>query len=389
MEYEQLEFADRERLGTSCMKWDGIKKEFGEDGLLPMWVADMDIRAPKAVREAVHRLADHGVFGYCEVPDSYYQSFIDWETRRHGFTPPKEHIRFMPGIVAGLFWCVNIYTQPGDSCMILTPSYAPFMNSVRTNGRSLVYSELVCKNGVYTIDFDDFERKIAENDVKLFFLCTPHNPSGRVWTPEEITQMIEICRNHNVLVVSDEIHHDLVTGSRTHHPTATLTDYHRLITLMSASKTFNLASCQNSFAIIPDDGLREKFDNFAKCNCVFKGNKFGYVMAEAALTYGEPWLNSVLKTIRQNYNYIISKLADNAPEIVVTPMEGTYLCWIDLGKYVPHDKIHDFVQKKCKLAVDYGDWFFPTESADTHIRLNLACSPDIVKEAIDTILKHL
>ena len=247
----------------------------------------------------------------------------------------------------------------------------------------------MCKNGVYTIDFDDFERKIAENDVKLFFLCTPHNPSGRVWTPEEITQMIEICRNHNVLVVSDEIHHDLVTGSRTHHPTATLTDYHRLITLMSASKTFNLASCQNSFAIIPDDGLREKFDNFAKCNCVFKGNKFGYVMAEAALTYGEPWLNSVLKTIRQNYNYIISKLADNAPEIVVTPMEGTYLCWIDLGKYVPHDKIHDFVQKKCKLAVDYGDWFFPTESADTHIRLNLACSPDIVKEAIDTILKHL
>ena len=389
MEFEELEFADRERIGTSCMKWDGLKAEFGEDGLLPMWVADMDIRVPKAVRETVHRLADHGVFGYCEVPDSYYKSFIDWETRRHGFTPKKEHIRFMPGIVAGLFWCVNIYTQPDDSCIILTPSYFPFINSVRNNGRKLICSELVCNNGVYSIDFDDFEKKVRDNDVKLFFLCSPHNPSSRVWTTDELTRLIEICRKYNVLVVSDEIHHDLVTGSRIHHPTATVTDYPRLITLMSASKTFNLASCQNSFAIIPDDELRGKFDDFTKKNCVYKGNKFGYAMSEAALTHGEPWLNSVLKNIRANFEYIVKTFAEKAPEITVTELEGTYLCWIDMGAYVPHEKLHEFVQEKCRLAVDYGEWFYPDETSDTHIRLNLACSPDIVREAIGIILDNL
>lgn len=382
-----------DRKSTNCMKWDGLMQEYGESDLLPMWVADMDFKAPQSVQNALQQAIDHGIYGYCIVPDSFHQAFIDWEQRRHSYTVQKEWLRFLPGVVPGLYWMVNILTQPGDACIILTPSYYPFMNSIRDNDRKLICCELVNDCGRYSIDYEKFERDIVENDVKLFFFCSPHNPSGRVWKVEEIQTVMEICRKHHVFVVSDEIHHDIIIGDRPHTPTATTGNYHDfLITLTAASKTFNLAAWQNSFAIIEGEELRQKFDQFVKHICFAKGNKLGYIAVEAAYRGGEPWLASVLNIIRENYAYAKSTLEQALPNVVVTPLEGTYLMWVDLGAYVPHDQLQEFVQKTCRLAVDYGDWFRAEEGdaqQDTHIRLNLATTHENVAEAVRRIIANL
>ena len=192
-----------QRLGTNSEKWDGVKARFGEEGLLPLWVADMDFRAPDAVHEALHRMADFGIYGYALTPDSYYDAFIQWEQSHHGYTVDRSWIRFAPGVVAAIYWMVTLRTQPEDACIILTPSYYPFMNAVNDLGRKLVWSDLVPdEHGYYTIDFADFEQKIVDNGVKLFILCSPHNPCGRVWTREELSRLMEICRRHHVFVIT-------------------------------------------------------------------------------------------------------------------------------------------------------------------------------------------
>lgn len=377
------------RQNTNCKKWDGQTDMYGEEGLLPFWIADMDFEAPTCVKEALIKYVEEGIFGYYKTPASYYQAFIDWEKQYHSYDVKKEWIRFSPGVVAGFNWILQFMTKPEDSVIVLTPVYYPFLHAVKNNNRTLITSELVNTNGIYTIDFEDFEKKIVENKVTLFIHCTPHNPVGRVWTAKEQKTLLDICHKHNVFVISDEIHQDFVYENNLHIPCLKIGEYNdMMITLCAASKTFNLAGGQNSLVIIPDEELRKKWDAYITGIRVLSGNPFGYIAAEAAFRDGRPWFEEAKEIIYKNYLYMKDTFAKEMPEVIVTPLEGTYLAWIDMKAYLKPEELKDFMQKKCRLAFDYGDWFGSTQ-ADTFIRMNLATSRENVEKAVEIIITEL
>ncbi len=331
------------RKNTDCEKWDGLTDMYGQQGLLAMWVADMDFQVSEAVIKALSDYANTGVFGYYRTPDSYYNAFIQWEKEVHNFHIQKEWIRFSPGVVSGFYWIVQYMTQPGDAVIVTTPVYYPFLNAVKDNGCRLVTSQLVNTDGAYTIDFADFEKKIVEYQVKIFILCSPHNPVGRVWTKAELKQLFEICRRHKVFVVSDEIHHDLVYDGHEHIPSLSVGDYDdMMVMLTSPSKTFNLAGCQNSIIVIPDENLRRQWDDFTNRLRVTGGNAFGYIAAEAAYTGGYEWYEEVKEMIYDNYRYMKNAFKEELPGAVVSPLEGTYLAWIDLRNYLKPEEVAEF-----------------------------------------------
>ena len=376
-----------DRHNTSCSKWDILESKYGDPDLVSMWVADMDFRAPREVTEALREKVDFGIYGYSMTRDSYYDAFIRWEEQCHGWKVEKDWIRFTPGVVTGIFWCMHMLTRPGDAAIINMPVYYPFHHAIEDIDRKLVYSELVNNGGVYSIDFGDFEQKIVDHQVKVYILCSPHNPVGRVWTEEELEQLLEICARHNVTVISDEIHHDLIIGSRPHIPSATVCGgkyADSIITLTAASKTFNLAGMKNSFVVIPGEKLRAQFDRLVLNLHEDTGNMLGYYAVEAAYNHGREWLDTVISIIRGNYEYAAERLARELPEAVLSPLEGTYLAWLDLSAYLGksgEEGMKDFVQNKARLAVDYGDWF--GAGGRGFIRLNLATTPEWVEKAID------
>lgn len=377
-----------DRRNTDCSKWDAQSENFGEEGLHAMWVADMDFQVPSCVTDALSEYVKEGVFGYYTAPDSYYNAFINWE-KEHGYNVKREWIRFSPGVVSGFNWIVQMMTNPKDPVIVLTPVYYPFLYAVTNNDRTLITSDLINDHGTYSIDFEDFEQKIIDNHVKLFIFCSPHNPVGRVWKKEELDKLVAICKKHHVFIISDEIHHDLLAPGQKHIPIASIADYDdNLITVTAPSKTFNLAGCQNSIIIIPDEKLREKWDAFTTSIRVTNGNTFGYIAARAAYTGGRPWLNEVNEIVHNNYLYVKETFEKELPKLVVSPLEGTYLLWIDFGAYLSFDEMKDFMQKKCHLAFDYGDWF-GGEKFGTHVRMNLATSKENVEKAVTAIIENL
>ena len=376
------------RIGSNCLKWDGLKSRFGNENLIAMWVADMDFKTPQPVIDALKERVEHGIFGYHMPPDSYYEAFINWEREKHGYDVKREWIRFSPGVVPALFWFINILTNPGDSCIVMGPVYYPFHHAIEENNRRLIFNNLKNDKGIYTIDFESFEKDIIENKVKLFILSSPHNPVGRVWTKEELKKVLDICKANNVFVLADEIHQGIIIGDKKQIPAATVGNYDDiLVTLTAATKTFNLASCQNSFVIIPDNKIREKFDEYFKSIGGDYGNVFGYIAVEAAYRYGEEWLNEILAKIKENYEYTRKILLKHLPHVVISPLEGTYLAWYDFSYYINEKEIKSFFQDKCNLAVDYGSWF--GEGGKGHIRINLATERKIVEEAMNNIINQL
>lgn len=254
---EELIYVDRRN--SNCNKWDGQTAMFGEEGLHAMWVADMDFKIPQCVQKALHEYVDFGAIGYYRIPDGYYDAFINWEKKHFNFEVKREWLRFAPGVVAAFNWMIQMLTKKGDAVIVMTPVYYPFLQAVTNNERKLITSDLVNENGNYTIDFDDFEKKIVDNDVKAFILCSPHNPVGRVWRKEELKEMLEICHRHHVYVISDEIHQDFVFGDKKQTPSYLMTEHwNEILTITAPSKTFNLAGGQNSFVIIADENLRAK-----------------------------------------------------------------------------------------------------------------------------------
>ncbi len=382
---ETIKYVDR--VGTNCNKWDSMDVRFGDNDLMALWVADMDFVVPECCRQAAVKYAEFGIYGYYKIPDGYYQAFIDWEKKYHNTHVEKEWIRYSPGVVSPINWYVNMKTQPGEAVLVTKPVYYPFLNAIEDHGRKLVSSDLVNKNGEYTIDFADFEKTIVDNNAKLFILSSPHNPVGRVWKKEELEQMLAICRKHNVFVVADEIHHDLIMPGYEHTEILNIPGYTDMVVAITAgSKTFNLAGCQNSFVILPDEKLRAEYDAFLKSVHIRSGSAFGYVAVEAAFKGGRDWLDQVLALIRQNADYVEKELTAQLPKAVVSPLEGTYLQWVDLGAYVEPGKMKELIQDKCRLAVDYGDWFGGEKWAG-FIRLNLATSYDNIKEAVRRIVE--
>ncbi|MCR4956334.1 MAG: pyridoxal phosphate-dependent aminotransferase [Lachnospiraceae bacterium] len=384
---EQLEFLDRR--GTNCNKWDGQTGMFQEEGLHGMWVADMDISVPTCVKEALQKYIDFGAYGYYKIPDSYYDAIIGWEKRHYQLDVKKEWIRYSPGVVAAFNWWIQIMTKEKDAVIVNTPVYYPFLSAVKGNNRTLITSDLKNDNGVYSIDYKDFEDKIVKHNVKAFILCSPHNPVGRVWKEEELKPLLDICNRHQVFVIADEIHQDLVFGEHKQIPALSLVDdYSNIVALTAPSKTFNLAAGKNSVIYIPDETLRAKWDDFAEKIRCGSGNAFGYIAAAAAYKGGDDWYEAVKELIEKNARYVKETFAKELPKVVVSPLEGTYLIWIDLRAYVEPKKTKEFVQKTCRLAVDFGDWF-GGETFEGFIRMNLATSPENVKIGVESIVQHL
>lgn len=378
-----------ERTGTDCVKWDALEGTYGTDGLLALWVADMDFKVDSHIQDALADYVSSGVYGYNIVNEGYYDAFIDWEKAEHGLEVKREWIRYSPGVVAGFNYAVQVLTEPGDAVIVTMPVYYPFHHAVTDNGRRLINSELVNKDGRFYIDFEDFEQKIIDNDVKAFILCSPHNPVSRIWTPDELTQVLDICRRHNVAVISDEIHHDLTFGGAVHTPTLTLAqDDDRIIMFTAASKTFNIAAFRNSFAIIRDPEIRAKWDEFTQAMRVSSGNPMGYIATEAAYRYAKPWLEEVKEVIYGNYLYIKEEFAEKLPQVVMTPLDATYLAWADFSAYLKPEEIESFMQDKCRLAFDYGSWF-GGESSGSFIRINLATRRENIEEMVRRITSNI
>ena len=376
-----------ERKGTYSLKWDALDKRFGNADLISMWVADMEIKAPKEVIEALKERCEHGVFGYSYVSDEYYNSVINWLKEKHNYEIKKEWLRFTNGVVTAIYCFVNIFTKVDDAILILTPVYYPFHNAVKDNNRKLITCDLKNTDGYFTIDYDEVEKKIVENNVKLFIQCSPHNPAGRVWKEEELARILEICKKHNVLVISDEIHQDIIMKGYKHIPSAIVANgkyADNLITVSAASKTFNLAGLIHSNIIISNAELRKKYDEEIKKINQTEINILGMLATQVAYEKGSEWLENVKEIIEDNFNYLKTELNKHIPEITITNLEGTYLVFLDLRKIIPIDKVKEFIQDKCNLAIDFGEWF--GASFKGFIRINLATDPEIVKKAVENII---
>lgn len=379
----------KDRLGTDCNKWDGCEEKFGDEHLLPLWVADMDFEAPSCVKQALKEYVDFGVFGYYQIPNRYYEAFINWEKTYHDYDVKKEWIRFAPGVVPAFNWLIHILTNEQDGVLITPPVYYPFKDAVVNNNRTLVESPLMRLEDHYELDYEDFERKIKEQNVKLFIFCTPHNPVGRVWKKEEIVKVLDICKKYGVYVIADEIHQDIIMDGYQKVTAAATGNYDEImVTLTAATKTFNLAGCQNSIVVIPNESLRKRYDDYLTRLRITGGNAFGYIAVQSAYEGGRKWIDEVLNIIEENYHLMKSILEEKLPKVWIPKLEGTYLMWIDLGAYVSADEIESVIQKDCGLAVDYGSWF-GGEAYGTFIRVNLATREENIRLAAEKIVEAL
>ncbi|MGN0158613.1 MAG: MalY/PatB family protein [Brotaphodocola sp.] len=379
-----------DRHHTNSSKWDGMKEKFGEEDLISMWIADMEFRTCDAITDALVDRCRHGVFGYSLVPDAYYQTFSNWMEKRYHFPIKKEWVRFSTGCVTAISWMIHAFTRPGDACMILTPVYYPFHNVVTNNDRKLVKVDLNYQDGYFTMDYEAIEKAIVEHQVKLFLQCSPHNPAGRVWTEEELDRVLTICQKYGVLVVSDEIHQDLVLGDRPFVPAAVVSGgkYRDIVlTLSSASKTFNLATLLHSHIVITNEKLREQYDKFASGLNRTEVSIMGMIATQAGYEQGSEWLEHVLEVIRENYTCLKTELQKALPKVTVCEVEGTYLSFVDMRAYIDPDKIQEFIQGRCRLAVDYGEWF--GDRYKGFIRLNLATDPDLVRQTVENLIREI
>ena len=392
-----------DRKGTNCSKWDNCKNVFGREDLLPMWVADTDFEAPKEAIDAMKKRLEHGIYGYTYRSESFNNAIVNWMKKRHGWDIKSEWITFSPGIVPAISMAVNSFTHPGDKVIIQTAIYPPFQSVVERNGRIRIDNELVFIDGRYQMDIDKLEEQISLNDisytnnttnnnrgfdnrVKLLLLCNPHNPSGRVWTKEELKKIGEICLKNNIIILSDEIHSDIIYKGYKHIPIASLSKEleQKTITCIAPSKTFSLAGLSTSAIIIPNKEIRKMFNNTLQTLEVDGGNIFGSIALEAAYNYGEKWLEELLTYLEGNLNYLMKYFKEKIPAIKPIRPEATYLIWLDCSKLGLEGKdLVDFFVNEAKVGVNPGFKF--GESGRTFIRLNFGCPLSILDEGLKRI----
>ncbi|MFD2308360.1 MalY/PatB family protein [Enterococcus termitis] len=377
-----------DRRNTNCAKWDSIKDTYGEDGLLPLWVADMDFKANRPVLEALGKTVEQGILGYSPAPASLYQAIQSWQQRRHDYSINKEAILFNSGVVPSLALAVQAYTQPGDAVLIHDPVYPPFAKVVEQNDRKLVRNILQVEQGHFVMDLEKMEKQIIEEHVRLFILCNPHNPGGRVWTSSELEAVGKLCAKHDVLVVSDEIHQDLIFAPHTFttfanaHPS--FKDFS--VTMTAATKTFNLAGIKNSMVFIENADLRKKFVDVQKRNSQDEINIFGYVGTEAAYEHGDTWLEELLDYLKGNIDLVSEFLASELPQVKMMRPEGTYLIWLDFSAFGLTDAaLQDQLVHKGKVVLNAGITFGP--QGTQHMRLNVACPKETLLEGLKR-MKH-
>lgn len=375
-----------ERKNTRSLKYDFAKAYGMPEGLLPLWVADMDFKTSSYIEDALVERAREGVFGYSEVQTPYFEIVRDWMVRHHDWQPKEDWLVKTPGVVTALAMAVKAYTEPGDAVLIQLPVYYPFSEVITDNGRQVVSNTLYRgEDNRYHIDFEDFERQIVEHKIKLFFLCSPHNPVGRVWTAEELIRLGDICLAHGVIVVSDEIHHDFIfQGS--HSVFAGLKKEYEEISIIctSPSKTFNLATMVMSNIFIPNRDLRKRFRKQLDAAGISQLGVMGLVACETAYSKGEEWYQAMLSYVRGNIEFVRDYVAQNLPGVTMTEHEGTYLVWLDFsGTGLSVEALDNLIIHKAKLWLDSGKIF--GECGSGFQRINVACPRSVLKEAMDRI----
>ncbi len=375
------------RRNTNSVKWD----EAAQDDIIPLWVADMDFRVLPQITEALRQRVDHGVFGYTHVPDSYYESVIRWFEDRHGLQGVKpSDIIYTSGVVPAISAIVRGLTLPGDKVLVQTPVYNCFFSSIRNQGCLVEENHLVYKNNTYVVDWDDFERKCADSRVRIFLLCNPHNPAGRVWKKEELQRMGEICQKHDVFVISDEIHCELVMPGNEYTPFASLSDgfLKNSATCVAPTKAFNIAGLQIANIIVKDRNKRERIDRAINIHEVCDVNPFGVIATEAAYTEeGAEWLRQLNTYLFANYRFLCDFFSKHFPSLEVVKLEGTYLVWVDcssLGK-----SSTEIVNNLYRHGVWMNDGVMYGENQGAFIRINIACPRKILEEGLLRMEKAL
>jgi len=372
------------RKGTDSIKWDHLESHFGRDDLLPLWVADMDFKSPPEITEAMLKVAQHGLYGYVLPRDDYFNAVIGWMDRRFDWRIERDWILTVPGIVPAIGLAVNTFTKPGEKVIVQQPVYHPFMNVVKEAERKVLNNTLLETEDGYKINFKQLEDMASDPETKMMILCSPHNPVGRVWASDELAQIVEICEKHDVLIVSDEIHQDLIHKGHIHVPTAKLASENaRIITCTAPSKTFNVAGIFASNIIISNSEVREEFKA-----CLDKAHlmptAFTIQGVIAAYNYGEPWLEALLGYLEDNIDFVEEYLEKELPRVKFRKPDATFLLWLDFRDYgLSSKELERLIKDEALVALNKG-WMFGREGAG-HMRLNIGCPRDILKEALDRI----
>lgn len=374
------------RRGTDCVKWDTPV----EEGVLPMWVADMDFRTAPAVIDAVKRRAEQGIYGYTKVPEAYYRAIVGWFERRHGWRIDPEWVIYTTGVVPAISAVIKALTTAGDRVIIQPPVYNCFYSSIRNNGCELSVNPLRCDDGRFTIDFDDLEAKAADPRAKVLLLCNPHNPVGRVWTPEELRRVGEICLRHGVTIVSDEIHCELTRPGLDYTPFATLSPEFqaRCVVCNSPSKAFNLAGMQTANIVASDPELRRRIDRAINDNEVCDIGPFGVAALIAAYNEGGAWLDALREYLWDNYRFACDFFAAQLPDFPIAQLEGTYLLWVDCrAAGVASEELARRLLTEHKLMVSAGTLYGP--EGEGFLRLNIACPRSLLAEGLQRLKNGL
>lgn len=371
---------------TDSVKWNFTKKILGYDDVIPMWIADMDFETVPEVKEAIIKRAAQGIYGYSEIMDGYYDSIINWIEKRHNWRIEKEWLCISPGVVTAINIIVKALTHPGDKIVVQSPIYYPFFNSISRNGCEIVNNPLKFVEGRYYIDFKDLEEKIKDERVKLMILCNPHNPIGRVWTKEQLEEIGRICLQYGVIVISDEIHSDLIYKGYKHTSFPSISEEfaQNSIICTAPSKTFNLAGLQTSNIIIPNKKLRKEYNIALENMGISRLNLFGVIGCEAAYRHGGEWLDQLLDYLEENKNFTKKYINEKIPKLKVIEPEGTYLLWVDCRELgMNAEELKRFMMTKAKVAFNEG--FIFGEGGEGFERMNIACPRSILQEALKRI----
>ncbi len=372
------------REGTNCLKYDSRENVFGNGEVLPLWVADMDFKTPEFIIDALKKRLDHEILGYTFRPDSYFEAIVSWLKRRHGWDIKKEWISFSPGVVAGLTLAIETFSDPGDEVILQPPVYTPFFDSIRMTGRTLVENPLKQEGGRYTFDLDDLKSKITGR-TRLLLLSNPQNPGGMVWRKEELNALTALCLEHKILIISDEIHSDLIFKGNKHIPLPMLSDdvAQNCVVCMAPSKTFNVAGLTTSFLVIPNKRHFTRYERTLKIPHLHMGNLFGSISLEAAYNNGDEWLEQLIEYLKGNYLFLEDFLKKKLSGAVPMKPEATYLVWIDFSAYGLSD---DELNKKI-LSAGVGlnrGIQFGTQGTG-FMRMNIGCTRSMLKDALERI----
>ena len=375
------------RIGQHTYKWKEAEKD---SQVLPAWIADMDFEVLPEIKQTVHDYADQLVYGYTYASEELINAVLAWERDEHGYTFDKEALVFIEGVVPAISTAIQAFTKEGDAVLINTPVYPPFARSVKLNNRRLITNSLIEQEGLFQIDFKQLEQDIVDNEVKIYVLCNPHNPGGRVWEREVLEKIGRLCQKYGVLVVSDEIHQDLTLFGHKHQSFNTVSPDFKDFSLIlaSATKTFNIAGTKNSYAVIENPSLRQKFQKRQLANNQHEISGLGFLATEAAYRHGKAWLTELKAVLEENIDFVVDYFAKEAPRLRVMKPQGTYLVWLDFSDYgLTDDQLFHLLREEAKVVLNRGSDF--GQEGKGHARLNTAAPKTMIKEICRRIAEVL